>query len=188
MPALVFNPVPLYRAAQFLGLWFLCRIAGKKNNFLMTFTVFLTIIAFNLIIPYGRILFSFGFIKITEGALMTGIQRAATLEGLIMLSRLAIRHDLEIPGVFGNLISESFRVFSLITESKHRIKRKTLFADIDKLLLDLDMEKIETRESSVTKSTNAVRITSNRTKPIGYIIIIFVIILAWLPWVFILLH
>lgn len=172
MPALLFNPAPLYRAAQCLGFWFLCWLAGKRNNSLVTITVIVTIIAFNLIIPYGKVLFVIGAFKITEGALMTGVQRAATLEGLIMLSRLAIRKDLRIPGTFGQIIGESFSIFTKITESRPRITRKSLLGDIDTLLLDLS----ECRTIDANSATAA-----SKKGPAGFVILAAVILLSWLP-------
>jgi len=173
VPAMLFNPDPYYKMALFIGFWFLCWLAGKKNNPITTIIVVLFIIAFNLIVPYGEVLYSAGFLKITRGALMSGIQKAATLEGLIMLSRLAIRGDLKIPGFFGELIGESIKTFSLLTESKFRITRKNLMADIDQLLLDLSDKKNENEKSE------------SRTRPAGFVILAAVVITVWLPWFFI---
>jgi hypothetical protein len=68
---------------------------------------------------------------------MAGIHRAVTLEGLIMLSRISIRQDLRIPGGFGELVGESFRLFAVITDSRRSITRKNLIGDIDALMLQL---------------------------------------------------
>ena len=140
----------------------------------MTLFIVTTIIVFNLIIPYGKVLFTVGIFKITEGALMTGIQRAATLEGLIMLSRLTVRRDLKLPGSFGELIGESFRLFALITESKPRITVKNLMADIDRLMLDL----------SENEAPRQAETPGTKTRLAGYAVLAAVVILAWLPWVF----
>ncbi|MCL2479303.1 MAG: heptaprenyl diphosphate synthase, partial [Treponema sp.] len=142
MPAMLFIPSEIFRTVQFLGFWFLCWLAGKKNNPLLTLSVAAVIIIFNLIIPYGRVLLTIGFFSITEGALMTGIQRAATLEGLIMLSRLTIRADLRIPGSFGEMTGESFRLFTILTESKPHITLKNMMNDIDALMLDLEKKEV----------------------------------------------
>jgi heptaprenyl diphosphate synthase len=172
MPALLFNPNVLFRILQFLFFWFLAWLSGKKNNPLFTFLVILGIVIFNLIIPYGQVLFSTGIFKITSGALMTGIQRAVTLEGLIMLSRFTIRQDLKIPGFFGELIGESFRIFAVIMNQKQHITRKNLIGDIDRLMLNL---------SAADASPPAV-VPASGTKPAGFVILAFVVILSWLPW------
>ena len=194
MPALLFNPSPLLRVVWFLFFWFLCLLAGKKNNPLITIMVILGIVAFNLIMPYGRILYSIGTFHITLGALMTGIHRAATLEGLVMLSRLSIRPDLKIPGGFGALVGESFRFFAIIMDSKKRVTRKNFMGDIDQLMIDLSDE--GTRKAPADASPNpvthpnaeiqapkheeAIPVTQTQTKAAGFIILAIVVILSWL--------
>jgi heptaprenyl diphosphate synthase len=140
MPSLLFNPSTPGRVAQFLLFWVFAALMGKKNNALMTFLVILGIVLFNLLVPYGRVLWQFGAFRITEGALTAGIHRAVTLEGLFMLSKASISGELRLPGTFGALIGESLRMFALITERKRRISRKNFIADIDALLLELERE------------------------------------------------
>ena len=199
MPSLLFNPFPMLRVAQFLFFWFLCWLAGKKNNPFMTIAVTVGITAFNLIVPYGRVLYSIGTFDITLGALLAGIQRAVTLGGLIMLSRLSIRPDLKIPGGFGALVSESFRFFAIIMDSKKRIARKSLIDDIDRLMIDLSNESEGDREITADAyrypaiNANAEYLTPRheaiaaaRTKAAGFIILTVVVILSWLclAWIF----
>jgi heptaprenyl diphosphate synthase len=174
LPAFLFNNNLQFRIVQFLGLWFLCWLAGKKNNPLMTLLVIFGIVVFNLMAPHGRLLFSLGTIKITSGALVTGLQRAVTLEGLIMLSRFSIRRDLKIPGGFGELIAESFRFFALITDSKKKIRRKNFMEDIDRLMIELSEKKPEPRAEAMSPVNRAP----------GFIILVSLGILFWLPLFF----
>ena len=178
MPALLFNPNTMFRVYQFLFFWFLAWLSGKKNNPFLTFLVILGIVIFNLIIPYGQVLFSIGVFKITSGAFMTGIQRAVTLEGLIMLSRFTIRQDLKIPGLFGELIGESFRIFAVIMDTRQRITRKNLIADIDRLMIELSSDTADASHPAV--------VLVHGTKPAGFVILAVVVILSWLPWVLLL--
>ena len=180
MPALLFNPVVFFRILQFLFFWFLAWLSGKKNNLFLTFLVILGIVIFNLFIPYGQVLFSIGVFKITSGALMTGISRAVTLEGLIMLSRFTIRQDLKIPGLFGELIGESFRILAVIMNQKQHITRKNLIADIDRLMLDLSGDVAEASPAVADPSGTQVCLG---TKPVGFVILAVVVLLSWLPWV-----
>jgi heptaprenyl diphosphate synthase len=177
MPALLFNPLPFFRIAQFLFFWFLAWLSGKKNNPLFTLLVILGIVIFNLIVPFGLVLFSLGPFKVTLGALSAGIQRAVTLEGLIMLSRASIRQDLKIPGGLGELIGESFRIFALITEKKQRITRKNFIGDIDALLIELSGE----GEEASQPQASSAPVEKPRRFP-GLIILAVVVILTWLPW------
>ena len=171
MPALLFNPSTKFRIIQFLFFWLIVWLSGKKTNPLFTILIIAGIVAFNIIIPYGRILFSIGAFKITAGALTAGIHRAVTLEALVMLSKVSIRQDLKIPGSFGELLGESLRIFSAMMSREYRVTGKTFFADIDKLLLELSGEDIP---------QCAVQIT--RTKPAGYVILVITIVLSWSLW------
>jgi heptaprenyl diphosphate synthase len=174
MPALVFNPDPYLRALQFLFFLLLLWFAGKKNNVLVTFAVILSIVAFNLLAPYGRVLFSAGVFTLTEGALKGGIQRAVTLEGLIMLSRFAIRRDLRLPGAFGDLIGESFRILASIQERRNTVTRKNFVTGIDALLIELS----EAGEPPAGEPAEASRRGST---PAGRIILAAAVILSWVP-------
>ena len=175
MPALLFNTSTKFRVIQFLFFWFLVWLSGKKANPFITILIIAGIAAFNLIVPYGRILFSIGAFKITAGALTAGIHRAITLEALVMLSKVSIRQDLKIPGDFGELLGESLRIFSAMMNGKQRITRfstgKNIFMEIDNLMLELSNVDAPQPQISVT-----------RTRPVGYIILAAAIILSWLPW------
>jgi len=172
MSAFLFTPT-FFRVFQFLFFWFLAWLCGKKNSPLITITIILFIIAFNLVPPHGEVLFSIGAFRITSGALSVGIHRAVTLAGLIMLSRVTIRQDLKIPGLFGELIGESFRLLSIIVSQKQRITRKNLIADIDQMMIDLSSGSGEASRPG----------TASRTKPAGFVILGVAAILAWLPWI-----
>jgi heptaprenyl diphosphate synthase len=174
MPALLFNPSTEFRALQFLFFWFLTWLSRKKiNPFPVIFVIF-GIVVFNLIVPYGRILFSVGMFRITEGALITGINRAVTFEGLVMLSKVSIRSDIKLPGAFGELLSESLRIFSFLVSRKHHITAKNFIEDIDNLMMELSHENLDMA---------AVR--EIRTKPLSYAILAVVIIVSWMPWIWI---
>jgi heptaprenyl diphosphate synthase len=175
MPALFFNPSPFYRIFQFLFFWFLAWFSGKKPNLPVTFLVILSIVAFNLLVPYGRVLASFGAFRITLGALRSGLQRAFTLEALIMLSRFAIRRDLRFPGAFGELIGESFRIFALIMDRKGVINRQDVAGSIDALMIELSEVPAERAKPGTGGDTHG-----NSPMP-GIIILALIIILSWLP-------
>ena len=176
MPALLFNPFPPLRVFQFLLFWFFCWLAGKKLRPLITILIILFIVAFHLLVPHGMILYSIGRFRITLGALMLGLGRAVTLQGLIMLSRLTIRRDLKIPGSFGELIGESFRILSRIINLKHSITRKNFMSDIDRLMIKLSEEETTQEEQSNAESDKTL--PAVKTRPAGFIIIVFVVLLS----------
>jgi heptaprenyl diphosphate synthase len=171
MPALLFIPSTGYRCFQFVFFCILVWLSGKKINFLITFPIIMFIIVFNLIIPYGRVLFSVGVFRITSGALKAGVHRAFTLQSFVLLSKLTIKKDLIIPGTFGELLCESLQIFTAITEKKINFPKNNVFAKIDNLMLEL---------SDTTLPASEVKII--KTKPAGYVVLIIAVILSWLPY------
>ena len=107
---------------------------------------------------------------------MTGIQRAATLEGLIMLSRLTISKNLRIPGRLGKIAGDSCRYYAAILDLKFRITGKNLMTDIDRIIIELD-------NNELTTPDNTGKLPKNRIA--GIIILFITAALAWLPWFFI---
>jgi heptaprenyl diphosphate synthase len=138
--AFLANPSVLVRCLQFLLFWVFAGLGGKKNNPLLTFSVMLGIVFFNLLVPYGRVLAEIGPLRITQGSLLGGIRRAVTLEGLIMLSRASIRPDLRFPGFFGALMGESIRIFGEISRRKGALTRKGFIEGLDRLMETLSAE------------------------------------------------
>jgi len=171
IPALLFNPNTGMRIVQFLFFFLIAWLSGKKINPLITLAVMLAIVFFNLLVPYGELLFSIGSFKVTSGALMTGLQRAVTLEGLFMLSRCCIRSDLAFPGAFGKIAGESLRVFSRLAESKNLFNRKDWVETLDGLLAGYaQAAQVEVREEGEKRHSLS-----------GRIILAVVVIFAWLP-------
>ena len=177
MGALAFNPNPYIRSVQFLFFLSLAWFAGKKTNVPVTIAVMAGIVAFSLLAPYGQVLFSIGAFRITRGAVEGGLQRAATLEGLIMLSRFSIRRDLRLPGSLGKLIGESFRMLASIQERRSAVSGKNFVAGLDALMMELD----KTEEPPAEAAGEAPRRGSTGA---GRIILAAAVILSWLPWVF----
>lgn len=169
MPALLFNPSTELRILQFLFFWLLLWLSGKKTNPLITLLIITVIVVFNLIIPYGQVLYSFGSFKITSGALKAGIHRAVTLQALVVLSKVSVRQDLKVPGAFGELLSESLRLFSIMMSRKYRFKENGFITEIDNMLLELS---VENPDDYVVKE-------SVRTKHAGFIVLFLVIVFSW---------
>jgi heptaprenyl diphosphate synthase len=172
MPALVFNPSTPFRLLQFGYFWLLALLLGKKTRPRLVFFVFLGIMAFNLLVPYGRILFSLGPLRITSGAVDAGLRRAATLEGLVMLSRLCVRPDLRLPGAFGALAGESLRVFARMSREKRSIRWHSLTIGLDRLLWEL----------SAPDPAEVAPPSSSPPQPGAVCALILLGIPAYLPW------
>jgi heptaprenyl diphosphate synthase len=179
MPSLLFNPNTCGRIAQFLLFWFFVSLTGKKNNIVLTFFVIAGIVLFNLFAPYGRVLASFGIFKITEGALLSGIHRAVTMEGLIMLSKASIQKDLQLPGALGGLLGESLRVFAILTERKRRISPKTFVADIDAVLFDISGTLYDVPAVVSTDACEALPAATQKTTAAGIVMLSVAVLASW---------
>ncbi|GHU92799.1 hypothetical protein FACS189479_02750 [Spirochaetia bacterium] len=102
-----------------------------------------------------------------------------------MLSRVSIRQDLRLPGFFGELVSESFGIFAQISERKHIIDRKNIAVSIDKLMIELSeispsLQGEKRQASFVTQNSSAMQ---NSCTAAGIIILVFAVILSWVPFV-----
>ncbi len=175
MPAFLFNPSLVLRTLQFLLFWLYAFLAGRKNSTLATLLVGAAIVLFNLLVPYGKVLAELGPLRITAGALLSGLQKAVTLEGLIMLSKATIRSDLRLPGRFGSLIGESFRIFDRIMERKGKIDWRDPIAGIDALLMELSEE-----GAAPSVAADAAR-RPRSTLRSGRAVLALAVILAWAP-------
>ena len=133
----LFNHSLAGRVLQFVVFWFAAWLSGRKNNIILTLLVVLGVILCGLTVPSGKVLAQAGIFRLTQGALLQGLRRALTLEGLIMLSRASVRPDLYLGGPLGGLLAESFRILEGMTNRKKSIRRKHIIADLDDLLLGL---------------------------------------------------
>jgi len=143
--ALLFLLVPWLpvRAALFLLFWLLTFTTGKKTRPVFTIIGIVMITACNLFPPFGKILFRVGPVIVAEGSLMRGLQRAVTMEGLIMFSRLALTSAFPLPGTLGRLLRETFAVLeqlngSLSDGDKTSLKSNAKKGKTGKLLQNMD--------------------------------------------------
>jgi heptaprenyl diphosphate synthase len=134
---ILFVESPPAKLLLFLVFLLAALAAGKAGNIVFTLVFFTVIVLFNTLIPYGRVIWRFGVFSLTEGALLQGINKAATVEGLVMLSRVTVSPRLRLPGRAGALLAEAFTLLNRLLEKKKTIHAKTFISDIDKLLSDL---------------------------------------------------
>jgi uncharacterized membrane protein len=109
------------------------------------------IIFFNLLSPFGRELLRVGPLLVTEGALLTGFTRAIVLEGMFVVSNIALSflpRGKKLPGFFGELLYDAMRIFSALNRpggktfslrgvNLRHVNLRTLPQALDKILLEL---------------------------------------------------
>jgi heptaprenyl diphosphate synthase len=147
MAAFLCIPFAAVRAGLFLLFWLLAILTRKKTHPGFTLITLAAVILANLFPPYGKILFRAGPFVIAQGSLIQGIQRGVTMEGLIMLSKLALASALPLPGKFGLLLRETFVILERFNKKKDDLKKDTdrkkrprLFKNLDGILLQIEKE------------------------------------------------
>jgi len=111
--------------------------AGKKIRIFYFVFLVSSITFFHLLTPVGRILMTLGPLKITSGALATGLAKGLTLCGLVFLSLFSVTPALKLPGRMGGLLARTFYYFEEILNGRRRISARDFIGSLDTVLLDL---------------------------------------------------
>jgi heptaprenyl diphosphate synthase len=134
----IFNRSMEIRAAQFVFFCLLAFLSGKKINLFATVIFMSSIVFFHLLAPFGKVLASLGPLRITQGGLYAGIDKALTIAGLVFLSRACVKSDLRLPGIIGSLLGESLYMLELLRERRRMITRKHIISGLDQLMLEME--------------------------------------------------
>jgi hypothetical protein len=173
--ALLFQPRLGPRAAILAGAMAFAWATGRKVPLLGTAFMILGIVGANLLVPVGRVLAVWGPVRVTETALLEGIERAVTFEALIYVSKAAIRSDLRIPGRAGTLIGSALRCYERILETRIKLRRATFLRDLDEILLgiyDGELSSPPERPSAKTSGRGGA----------GATFLVLAAAAAWLPY------
>jgi uncharacterized membrane protein len=106
----------------------------STTNPVPAITMSVSIVLFNLIVPFGRVLWSPFGLPVTEGALVYGIKKALTIEGMIFISRWMLKPGLRLPGKTGRLISRSFDILRRLSGNRKKLDPKNLIPSIDAIM------------------------------------------------------
>ncbi len=122
------------KAAMALAWGLLATAAGKRVNWIYFGFFTLSIAAFNLLSPWGRVLLTIGPLRVTEGALAAGLSKGVTVTGLVFISLFTVSRDLRLPGRFGSFLGRSFYYFERLSAQRRRIRRAHVWEDMDAIL------------------------------------------------------
>ncbi|MBQ0040204.1 MAG: Gx transporter family protein [Treponema sp.] len=111
-------------------------LTKKKVRILPSLMIIVSVTFFSLLVPHGRIIVEFWKLKITEGALMSGLVRSGRLCGAVFLSKLAVSRDLKLPSRAGAFMSLVFYYFEKLSLQKIKFSRKTFMKSLDDILLE----------------------------------------------------
>jgi heptaprenyl diphosphate synthase len=134
----LFNRSMEVRVAQFLFFCLLACVFGKKINLFTTLLFTSGIVFFHLLAPFGKVLAVIGPLRITQGGLYAGIDKAITVSGLVILSRACVKSDLRLPGTIGSLLGKSLRILELMRERMGMIKYPHIISGLDKIMLEME--------------------------------------------------
>ncbi|HKL86736.1 MAG TPA: Gx transporter family protein [Treponemataceae bacterium] len=131
---LLFAPNIAVQASIVIFSVLLLLLSSKKIALVPVLLMSVSIIFFNLLSPFGKILAEPFGLKITEGALLLGIKKALTVEGMIFISRWMLLPGFSFPGKGGILLGQTFMVLRHLTERKSRFNPKEPIRSIDAIM------------------------------------------------------
>jgi hypothetical protein len=137
MATFLFQTNVVARLLEMALFFLLSALSGRRIRVVQNLLVFASIVAFNLFVPTGKVLLTVLGLSITEGALRSGLLKAAAMVGLIALSLFTLQMPLTLPGRLGGLLGRSLFYFQRIMSERARIDRKNIIGSIDALLLDV---------------------------------------------------
>ncbi len=138
--------------------WMLVVLTKKKHYLLGTSIVFVFTVLFNLLSVDGKVLLSvFGY-PITQGAVQTGVNRGLTLVTLFYMSKSLIDPSLSLRGKIGAFFGKVFLYFDFFTNYMSLIKLKTVWKDLDRLLVasERNLPSVESMKPKATFSLRSV--------------------------------
>ena len=113
---------------------FLVFIKKRVLNILPSVLLIFFVVFFSLFSPHGKILFSFGKLNITLGALNLGLVKAGRLCGFVFVSQFLISKNIFFNGRVGRFFSNVMSYFSKLTETKFRLTKENFIFQIDSRL------------------------------------------------------
>jgi len=154
LPAFLFQQDLIIKISE-AGIFILLNIFfRKKVRIFPPLIAFLSIVFMNLLSPYGKVIADAGFLRVTDGALESGIMKAGTFLGLLYLSKISVTRETAVPGRAGKLITETFYLFEQLTDEWKNIEEKGILQRLDRLLLTIDSKKKEKLPETAEKSIN----------------------------------
>ena len=124
----------------FMAFLFLIMLEIRKSGRVKLIAPILTlffILFFSILTPYGLVLLDLGFIKVTQGALESGLRKSGILLGMTFCSQLILTFRFNFTGKIGARIKEFFNCYGIFTQSadkKEKIKYKGLVQFLDEHL------------------------------------------------------
>lgn len=177
LPAYLLQDSLWIRGGQVVLFGALTVLAGKRLLWLYFITIATAITFFHVLVPTGAVLFEVVGIPVTTGAIRTGAFKALTIIGMVFISLVSVRADLEIPGRLGAVAARTFWAFEQIMERREELRLSSPLASTDAMLLGI-YESMGAMDRS-DLSTQARKQTAAVTSPLGWAVIGIVVAAQW---------
>ena len=125
----------ILRGAQALACAVLAWLVQPRLRLRRTAVFLAATVVFNLFTPAGRVLLRVGGFAVTEGALLVGAGKAASLGGLLFVSRLMVDSRLRLPGAAGALLGSSMTYLARLMDDRSRFRLRNPIRSLDQALL-----------------------------------------------------
>ena len=135
-PSMLLPAAPVTRTLLFVVLFLLVLGTQRRMRWGRTAAFFGAVVAFNLAAPGGRVLLELGAFPVTEGALRVGLTKALSLTSLLLLSKIGIRHDLDLPGRLGRLLTLTLAYVRFLLDADVKLLARDPVGRLDRLLLE----------------------------------------------------
>lgn len=115
-----------------------CLKKNKKVKLLPSVAIILSVTFFSILVPHGKILAEIWKLKITDGAILSGLERSLKLCSCVFLSKLIANKNMKLPSKAGLFMSLVFEYFEKLSEKDG--DKKITFSNIISVL-DQKLEK-----------------------------------------------
>lgn len=168
-PSLLLADDLIARVSQFLLLIALIIFSRRRIRWGRTMIFFGAVVGFNFAYPVGLVLAEpFGF-PVTSGALAIGFAKAVALVNLMLLSKISIRSDLQLPGRIGEIFSMTLSYLHYLLDADVKLIARDPIGRLDDLF--------QTAYRQVT--FNNPETSENLLKPSGMCILTFFLLISW---------
>jgi heptaprenyl diphosphate synthase len=138
LPAIFFQKSLVFLAVDALLAISLSVSVGRRFKPLPNLLVLVTMVLVHLCQPSGKVLWNFGWITLTEGALQEGLRKALILIGMVYVSQFMTVGKPDLPGKLGKLLAIQLAYFGAFSRSWRNEddaqERRNLIDRIDGLL------------------------------------------------------
>lgn len=108
-----------------------CIIKKGKVKIFPSIIILFSIVIMNLFQPNGRLLISCGNLRITENALISGLNKSGKLIGMVFSSQIIFSKRIYLPGLAGIMLGKVIQCFNVLTSKRISFKKKNVFVVLD---------------------------------------------------------